>query len=121
MARTATGSGATLAYIFNTAPSVAVASTPSQFFRRTVIRTGSTDTGLWGIQFWNQATGGNVRDYGSGTTPTSVRVVQNPSTGTGVHWEFTVNRCAVRHSFRGQLQPPDVVDELVSARKCVSD
>ena len=88
--RTSGGGGGTLGYTFQADPAVAVGSTPAQWFRQTGIRTGTTLQGSWGVQFWNQASGGTERDYGSATTPTSVRVVVIPSTGTGVHWELTV-------------------------------
>ena len=88
--RASVNSGALRSYYFRADPAVAVGSTPAQWFRETSIRTGSTAQGAWGLRFWNQASGGTARDYGSTTTPTSVRVVLIPSTGTGVHWEFTV-------------------------------
>ena len=87
---TSGGSGAFVGYTFQADPAVAVGSNPAHWFRQTAVRTGTSSQGLWGVQFWNQASGGTARDYGSATTPTSVRVVLIPSTGTGVHWEFTV-------------------------------
>ncbi len=88
--RTSVNSGVTLGYNFQADPAVAVGSTPAQWFRQAFVRTGTSSQGLWSIRFWNQASGGSARDYGSATTPASVRVVLIPSTGTGVHWEFTV-------------------------------
>ncbi len=88
--RTSGGSGTFIGHTFQADPAVAVDSNPAHWFRQTAVRTGTSSQGLWGVQFWNQASGGTARDYGSATTPTSVRVVVIPSTGTGVHWEFTV-------------------------------